>query len=519
MAKVITRLQIKNYRGVREQDVRVPAPGAIARGANGKGKTSILRAVRAALAAQDVGPDAIRNGADKAEILVDLDDVAVRRVITRKGTSLTVTNAQGFKATAPQTYLAELLGLSVLDPLDLFLAKPKDRRAKILEALPVTVTISQLRQWAPVPDGYSVAGHGLEVVDRCRREYYDQRTQANRVAATAQREAERLAGERDKIPAATAGIDPEAARKELDAARAALALLGERKAAAAGARGRQAAARQRIAGDLARAKAAREAANGLRREDEPRLRQVADALGAEVEALRAALAQKREEHAAACQCLNDAVSDNERAEGLVREAEALESSAQGAQQTLDVAADDVSAEDELRAAERVRAAEEAVSAARTTERRTAAVQLATDAAKAAHRARAEADRLDAIVRALTDAAPLALLGQQPAIPGLTLDGEDVLLDGVRIDALSGAEQMRFAVQVAKRLNAKAKLLVCDGLERLDPDQLEAFVREATADGWQLLGTRVDRGDVVIEGLAPDDAAPPSGPRAATGAAS
>jgi hypothetical protein len=114
--------------------------------------------------------------------------------------------------------------------------------------------------------------------------------------------------------------------------------------------------------------------------------------------------------------------------------------------------------------------------------------------------REEADRLDVIVKALSNDAPAELLSQAKGIDGLSLDGDEVLLDGVRLDALCGAEQIRFCVEVARRANSKSKILICDGLERLDPDSLDVFVAEATRGGFQLLATRVDRGDVVIEAI-------------------
>jgi hypothetical protein len=134
-----------------------------------------------------------------------------------------------------------------------------------------------------------------------------------------------------------------------------------------------------------------------------------------------------------------------------------------------------------------------------------AAGLASTAAKAAETAKEESARLDAIVKALTEDAPAALLGACDGIPGLGLDGDDVLLDGVRLDALCGAEQVRFCVEVARRANAKSKILVVDGLERLDGEQMDVFVREATRGDYQLIATRVDRGDVVIESLSPDAA--------------
>ena len=151
----ITRIKITNYRGIEALDSEVPPAGALICGDNGQGKTTVLNAIQAALTAQDIGPDAVRLGADKAEILVDIDTVSVRRAITKKASQLTVTNADGFKASAPQTFLREMLGASSLDPIAMFTLKPKERKAKIFEALPLALTAEQVRRWVPrLPDGF-----------------------------------------------------------------------------------------------------------------------------------------------------------------------------------------------------------------------------------------------------------------------------------------------------------------------------------------------------------------------------
>jgi hypothetical protein len=110
-----------------------------------------------------------------------------------------------------------------------------------------------------------------------------------------------------------------------------------------------------------------------------------------------------------------------------------------------------------------------------------------------------ADELDAIVTTLTTAAPAELAARTEMIKGLTFtDDGGLALDGVVLDLLSGQEAIDFCVQVAKRAHPKCKLLTADKLEQLDPESLEAFVKMATADGWQLIGTRVEAGEMVIE---------------------
>jgi len=76
------------------------------------------------------------------------------------------------------------------------------------------------------------------------------------------------------------------------------------------------------------------------------------------------------------------------------------------------------------------------------------------------------------------------------------------LDGVPLDTLSGGQKLEFAVNLAKRANPEAKILICDGLERLDPERMEAFVLLATAGDWQLIASRVEAGGIEFEAIEP-----------------
>ncbi|WP_353265843.1 AAA family ATPase [Gemmatimonas sp.] len=100
--------------------IEITPDGAVVQisGANGSGKSSILRALECALAGKDAVPaDPVRHGADEAEIVVDLGDIIVRRVIRPdRTTSLEVKNADGFRASSPQKLLEGLFG-KLLDPV------------------------------------------------------------------------------------------------------------------------------------------------------------------------------------------------------------------------------------------------------------------------------------------------------------------------------------------------------------------------------------------------------------------
>ena len=486
MKLTITKLTIKNFRGISAREDAIGEHGVIARGRNGAGKTSVLRAIRAALAAQDIGPDAIRHGAESAEILVDLDALSVRRTITKKGSTVSVTK-DGFKAPKPQAFLNELLGTSPLDPIDLMLLKPKERRARILEALPCAVTREQLAAWAPgLPASFDVSGHGLEVVERARKMFYDKRTEANAKAKESAGAAER-AREAIGEAVAPAGLpDVAAATAALETVKREEQRLALRRDEARAHEERTAATRERIQG-------LRVLAGDVKRTD--------------LEAGERALEEMLDALASARAKVAEAEKDVGKAEGFVRFARTAlghRSQATDLEASLAAGASAPTADEEAAAANAVAKASTTLAQAKGAEmlaRQAVEVKRLTDVAEADADA---AEKLDAIVKTLANEAPTKLLSASDAIPGLTLDGEEVLLDGKRLDGLCGAEQMKLCVEIARRANAQARFLVVDGLERLDPEQMDAFVVEATRDGWQLLGSRVDRGDVVLEAIETDE---------------
>lgn len=503
----ITRIRITNYRGIEALDSEIPPAGALICGDNGQGKTTVLKAIQAALTAQDIGPDAVRLGADKAEILVDLDSVSVRRAITKKGSQLAVTNADGFKASAPQTFLRDMLGASSLDPIALFTLKPKERRVRILEAMPIKVTIEQVRRWVPkVPDNYDVSGHGLEVIDRIHKKAYEQRTAANAAAKAAKAEAEAAHKTWHDAASNAPSEAPDVAKveKAFAESNALYAALEARAQEHKRATERSAATMAKIAELRDKAASARAGAVDVSVDEFVKWREIIDRCHARVRELEVELRYAQQNLEDARGALNEleskrnafacAMSDAAKFEGQAKELESAIAQA---------SVEPVSNEELAEAQEAASFASIAMDAEKADALRFIKAQEAKGIAEAAAKkladAEAEAARLDGIVKALADA-PAQLFQQCDGIPGLSLEGDDVFLDGVAIDSLCGAEKIRLAVEIARRANAKSKILVVDELERLSVKNLEVFVREATRDGWQLLGTRVTDGQVVIEAI-------------------
>ena len=187
----ITKVVIHDWRGIKAVEYDIGPGGVVVEGTNGSGKTSFISGIRACLTGRGVDENAIRVGAEQAEIFVDHQHATVRRLLKANGgSSLKVTRDDGTTQASPQAWLNDVLGVSPLDPIDLMEEKDgAKRRAKILAAMPIAVSPAVLAQWLPpgetVPEA-DCKGHGLDVVERVRKLVYERRTEANRALKSVQ---------------------------------------------------------------------------------------------------------------------------------------------------------------------------------------------------------------------------------------------------------------------------------------------------------------------------------------------
>lgn len=520
----ITRLSIKNFRGIEALDTEISPTGMIVKGGNGRGKTSVLGAIRAALEARDISPDAIRIGHDRADILVDLDDVTVRRVIGQARSTVKVVDGKGAEVRSPQKYLNELIGGAGLDPVAFFEAKPKDRREMLFAAFPLRLTVEQLAMAmaisVPVPEGFEAPPtamdtlarsggqdrHALDVLGSVHEELYAYRTRVN--AAHKHMEA--------AIEAKPIGLPPARpdsapvlsladAREGFDRSCADVAAVERRRAAHeavvtanAGAKTQIETVTEQVA-QLERDLAALE-------DPEPTLAELnvaMDSSNEEIGRLEQELQRAHDRRMELQVALH-------RMEKLAADRDAI------ATRRANLVEMVANMEKMIAPAEPVAAGDIELAVA-TRDRYTRAMEYAL--ALQGHEQRMEerrkemskASALSALSGALTGALkeiserlPARLMAEQSGIPGLRVTGETIYVDDVNLDGLSGREQLMLSVEVARRAN-RSGLIIVDKLEAIDPDHLDEFVRAATKDGFQLLATRVERGDVVLEHLAPEDA--------------
>jgi len=504
--------------------------GNVIEGGNAQGKTSVLNMIRVALVEKGATKDAIKKGADKGEIIVRLDNYLVHRVMHQeKKPTLRVTDADGKNVPQPGAFLTALLGLSPLDPIELFLEKDKGkRRAKILSAIPCQVTAEQLAAWCPPgsdlaalvgDDGTGTPAlddHGLEVIERAYKALYTKRTEANRLVKDRQLAFDQASAKEGTAYDALSAYRIEHALDEkapnvtdainaADAAnRAIVALDEQRRAAEASARG-QMRTREKIA--TLRQKASDLRANQpiaptddaflkASKQTEEYENQLLGA-AAEVERMEHELRLAKEKRDRLCDLVaNSKVFEKQlsdaakRAEANVDEIANVEGQALELEQALGalpIAPSEAAFVEADRAAKKAKAL---VEFARKTEELATHAESVDKARAMLKSATEDAVTLDRSVKTLADDAPSALLAGADGIKGLTIAGDDVFLDGVALDQLSGQERLFFAIEVARRLNAKSKLLCVDGLEVLDAEHRVAFIEKATADGYQLIATRV-----------------------------
>lgn len=115
----IIQLTAENVKKLKVIDITPTKDFIQITGKNGSGKTSVLDAIWWALAGKDaIQGQPIRKGQEKAIIKLNLGSMTVTRRFTESGTTLTVENAEGFKAPSPQAMLDAIIGHLTFDPLE-----------------------------------------------------------------------------------------------------------------------------------------------------------------------------------------------------------------------------------------------------------------------------------------------------------------------------------------------------------------------------------------------------------------
>lgn len=412
----ITRISISNFLKLKDVDFN-PSHTNIIVGKNKQGKTSILKAIRAAFTG-DADSTAIRVGEHKAEITIEMESLNIKRSITEKSNRLEVTNKEGLAYPAPQRFLDGILGTFSFNPIEFFDKKPGERKKYLLSAIKMTLTPERLKEFVGMEfGGLDFTKHALEVIEDVRKYFYDLRTAAN---GEKDKKTKALADLNETIPA---DFNPAAVSdEEIEKLRAAIQTDKEQKIK------KEANDKELLA---------------LQKQEKETLE--------EIERQKANLARIQEE----------IVTVSSR--------------------TFDISDDMAMAA----AADTLKSLESKRNLIYTVKRRDE-VRGELDVAVA------EADRLDTIVKKLAKEIPQILITEANLpVEGLTIEGDELLVNGVNIDNMSSSEQLRLGLQIVRALNGEFKVICVDGIESLDKEAFEFFLKEIESDDFQYFVTRVD----------------------------
>ncbi len=160
----ITELVAENFKRTRMVKIRPDKNMVFLTGRNKQGKTSILDAIKVALAMPRKSeiPKPIHEGENRAQITIKLDEknLTVERIFTEGGTLLKVKTEDGASFSSPQALIDKFIGKLTFDPFE-FINNEKEQVQMLL--------------------GIIDLGIDLDALDEEKKEYYEERTVTNRL--------------------------------------------------------------------------------------------------------------------------------------------------------------------------------------------------------------------------------------------------------------------------------------------------------------------------------------------------
>jgi hypothetical protein len=93
--------------------------------------------------------------------------------------------------------------------------------------------------------------------------------------------------------------------------------------------------------------------------------------------------------------------------------------------------------------------------------------------------------------------------QQADLPleGLSVEDGELVFNGAKWDCMSGADQLRVAVAIARKINPNCGFVLLDKLEQMDMETMQEFGEWLETEGLQVIATRVSTGSecsIIIE---------------------
>lgn len=432
----ITKITITDFLGLSAFKVDNLGKFNQIKGGNGVGKSTVLKAIEETFKSSGVSPHIIKNDAERAEILIELDEkVLVHRKITQSTNTVAVT-VEGAKLEKPQAYLTALIGEFNFNPVDFLLKKDKERREILLSAIPFKLSPDRLRDSLQSGDAlvdlsqFNYDKHGLEVIETIRKDVFERRHQQNVEATRMKKAIEQDKLDLPQIADAKAfeGFDLTAELNKLQAANDEIATNREETERLSNLRER----RDTLVTNI----------DSLKKQLEKAENELT-AITAEGTELAAKIAEYESPDTAAIQ---NRISEFNRNQKSIHALEDL----------------------------RKREAE-------------------CEGLFAKHK------KLDALYKHIENELPKLLLSEiKLPVKGLEISGDEILVNGVSIDTLSTSEQVEFSVNLARILAGKLKVICVDRFESLDAEKRRCFEQSIDGDEFEYFVTQVTEGPLTVD---------------------
>lgn len=476
----LTSLRLQNFMRLEAFAVEANGNHIIIEGRNGEGKTTVVESLFEALrgSSQKDRPEPVHHGADKALIVVELDDYTVEKHLTADGKSrLVVKAADGKRVSSPQKLLDGLLNTYCLDPVAFIDRRPQDQVDDVLAVCKIQPPVDQVQEITgedcpPLP-GESADRYLARLSADDVGEWYRRRRDAHRVVET------------------NAG----AVTKQKELAQAKAEACGQWRAI------------EEILADQEKAQAQQDAyakAQAAHKETAAELEKVETLLAtlkidqatrqATIARLEKELAEERQKAEATAERLT-------RGADVVQEVQAEHQASKAAlAQFTDCSATLAALRTELKASQdnNKKAIEAQTAATRLEE-----LQQEHITSKNTHA------KLDRELEALRALRKQILEGIDLGIEGLAVGEGELILHGVTFKQASNAQKIRVACAVAMLGDSELKLIRIDNGEALDTESRQFLLELAGQQGYQVIMTCVsDDSELQVEIV---DRGPPATP--------
>jgi len=179
MQMSLKKITIRNFKLIESTSLE---PGKINQivGENNQGKTTILEAIQFAMVGS-TDESLIRHGEEIASVTLEFTDglVVVRWLTKGAGQGLTV-QLNDMSPQRPQSYLNGLVGVGAFNPKEVL--DPKKRTEYLMKVIDLKVTKKQIKEIVGdkiIPD-FNYDDHGLKVIERASKFFYDTRAVENK---------------------------------------------------------------------------------------------------------------------------------------------------------------------------------------------------------------------------------------------------------------------------------------------------------------------------------------------------